>query len=97
LAALVLLSLANFAVSSYELIGIYSQDPNGTLAQQSWFHKWPSFLTGTSEPIYQPSQILVDTEFKSNNTALTYKLTNAYQIDENGMPQSQGSIPYYNN
>lgn len=39
----VLISFANFVASGYDLRTVYASDP-GTIGQDLWFRKWPSWL-----------------------------------------------------
>ncbi|KAI1394790.1 hypothetical protein F4819DRAFT_506623 [Hypoxylon fuscum] len=93
----VLFSLLNFAASGYSLVGINTDNPNTTIANQSWFTRWPTFVSGSTQPTCQPYVLPVNTVFQTNNTAFTYTLTQIYQESDPGIVKIQGSLPYYNN
>jgi len=70
-----LFSFLNFASSGYNLIVQTSSNPNVTISQGDWLQHWPSFLTTKVQPTCQPANIVVNSQFFTNQTALKYTLT----------------------
>ena len=89
---LVLFSLLNFASSGYTLVTIYSCNPNAT-TDQTWLAKWPSILTNKARSQCEPASISIGTQLLTNNSALTYTLTNVNSSSGNLLP----SLNYLNN
>lgn len=72
--ATVILSIFNLPSNDYVLTVEYSSDPNST-ESQAWLQGWPSLSTSKVRAICQPANIPLNTKLLTNNTALTYALT----------------------
>ena len=93
-----LFSFLNLACNGYDLIVQTLSDPNKTVSEGIWFQNWPSYLTSKVQPSWQPVDIHVNTLFFTNQTALTYTLTNVWQVPPTGGNRSVlPSLTYYNN
>lgn len=95
---IVFFSFLNFVSSSYELIVQNSLDPNATVSGRTLPNRLPSFLTKKVLPTCQPNNIPVNSQFFTNQTALTYTLTAVWQHDEVSLGRViSPSLVYYNN
>ncbi|RBR15700.1 hypothetical protein FVER53590_13363 [Fusarium verticillioides] len=92
-----LFTLMNFASSSYELIVQNSLDPNATVARRSLLHRYPSFLTTKVQPKFQPVTLPVNSDFFTNNTALTYTLTSVWERGKEGQRVISPALAYHRN
>jgi hypothetical protein len=98
LVATVLFSFLNFASNGYDLIVQTSSDPNTTISEGIWFQNWPSYLTSKVKPSCQSVDIHVNTLLFTNQTALTYTLTDVWQVLAGGGNRSVlPSLTYFNN
>ncbi|KAK6406379.1 hypothetical protein LTR81_018976 [Elasticomyces elasticus] len=91
-------SLINFVSSGFILINELSSNPNTTQTENRWFASWPSFLTSKAQATCQTLSLPINTQFFTNQTALTYTLTNVWQQklpDGSGPPAP--SLSYTNN
>ena len=93
---IVLLSFMNFVQNSYALAVEYSGDPNITINTGIWFQNWPSYLTSSVRPVCEPANIPVNSQFFTNQTALTYTLTSVFNGSHHDSEASP-SLTYYNN
>lgn len=96
----VLLSFLNFVSTGYTLVVQESSDPNTTVTGGVWMHHWPSFLTSKVQPTCQTVNLPLGSEFFTNQTALTYTLTDVWQPQDGGAGAGNGiapSLSYYNN
>ncbi|KAF9770748.1 hypothetical protein IL306_011647 [Fusarium sp. DS 682] len=93
----VLFTFMNFASSSYELIVQNSIDPNATVAGRGWLQRYPSFLTTKVQPKCQPATLPVNSEFFTNNTALTYTLTSVWEQGKEGQRAISPALTYHRN
>lgn len=96
----VLFSFVNFVSNGFTLINESSGNPNSTASESHWFQHWPSFLTGKFQSTCEPFNLQVNSELFTNQTALTYTVTDIWQPALN--PQNvtntyAPSLPYYNN
>ena len=87
-----LFSIINFASTGYNLVPLYSHDPNVTTSQ-SYFGDWTAAFMGNMKPSCQPASIPVNTVIYSNNSALQYTLTSVKSSEGKALP----SLIYYNN
>ncbi len=92
---LALLSVMNFVQNSYNLEVAYVSDPNSTVTNGVWYSHWPSYLTSSVKPTCQPANIPVGTQFFTNQTGLTWTLTNVWREGEQSA--ALPSLPYLNN
>lgn len=92
----VLFSFLNFASNGYDLIVQTSSDPNATVSQGIWFRNWPSYLTSKVQPRCQATDIHVNSQIFTNQTALTYTLTDVWQ-GSTANPKVLPSLTYFNN
>lgn len=95
--AAVLFSVVNVASSGYFLAVQATKNPNATLAENTWLQNWPSFVTSKIKPTCQSFAIPVKSELFTNNTALTYTLTDVWQDDANGTRKISSSLSYQKN
>lgn len=96
----ILFSLVNFVATGSTLISEVSGDPNVTTAENKWFEQWPSFLTSKSQSACQTFNLPVNSEFSTNQSALTYILTKVWQpvTDLRNITRTYApSLAYYNN
>ncbi|KAF7512916.1 hypothetical protein GJ744_012019 [Endocarpon pusillum] len=99
LVATALFTFLNFASNGYDLIVQTSSDPNTTISEGIWFRKWPSYLTSKVKPSCQSTDIHVNTLLFTNQTALTYTLTDVWQA-RTGDGNNRAVLPsltYFNN
>ncbi|MCJ1375102.1 hypothetical protein MMC20_006336 [Loxospora ochrophaea] len=98
LVATVLFSFLNFASNGYDLIVRTSSDPNTTISEGIWFQNWPSYLTSKVKPSCQSVDINVNSLLFTNQTALTYTLTDVWQVPADGSNRTiLPSLTYFNN
>jgi hypothetical protein len=96
--ATVLFSFLNFASNGYDLIVQTSSDPNKTISEGIWFQNWPSYLTSKVRPSCQSVDIHLNALLFTNQTALTYTLTDVWQVPAGGGNRSVlPSLTYFNN
>jgi hypothetical protein len=94
--AIIIFSFINVASSGYTLVVQSTKDPNATLSENTWLEYWPSFMTTKVRATCQPFHIPVGTQLFTNNTALTYTLTDVWR-DHDGERNISSSLPYQNN
>ena len=92
---IVLLSIMNFVQNSYVLVVQFVDNPNSTIANGSWFSNWPSYLTSSVRPTCEPNNLLVNTQFFTNQSGLTWTLQSIAQ--NNSDSSISPSLPYMNN
>ena len=92
---LVIFSIINFASTGYTSVVEYSKNPNVTTSQ-AWFQDWPSLMTSKVRPTCQSANIPLNTKLLTNNTALTYTLTEVRR-DTDGDRSYLPSLVYFNN
>jgi hypothetical protein len=90
-------SIVNIASSGYTLVVLSTNDPNTTLAQNTWLKHWPSFVTSKTRATCQPLAIPVKTELFTNNTALTYTLMAVWHDTPGDGQNISSSLIYQNN
>lgn len=95
--ATAVLSFLNIAATGYEMNAVESSNPNATTASKTFFHNWPSFMTGNNRPSCDAKILGVSDEYYSSNTAFSYKVQSVWQNSSNGIMQYFGDVPYYNN
>ena len=78
LIATALFSFLNYVSSGYTLQASYLPDSNDTTwaSSDSWLKHWPSAFVGSIRPTCQPSSIPVGTRTMTNNSALSWTITN---------------------
>jgi hypothetical protein len=94
---IVLVTFLSVATSGYETVSVYSANPNDTEAQQTYFSKWPSFLSANTKSTCVSTTVPVSSNFYTNNTAFTYTLSTIQQGPAADSQQIVGSLPYHNN
>lgn len=94
--AVVLLSILNLGSSGYTLAAQYSHDPNATVSVRRSQY-WPSLPTTKPQSTCQSANIPVNTRLFTNNTALTYTLTNVLQKADDVNQTFSSSLVYHNN
>ncbi|GAP85845.1 hypothetical protein SAMD00023353_1401420 [Rosellinia necatrix] len=96
--SLALFTFLNFASAGYNLIVTISTNPNATISEGSWLQHWPSYLSAKVQPTCEPANLPVNSQFFTNQTALTYTLTGVWQHHDATSPQVVSpSLSYYNN
>ncbi|KAJ9664404.1 hypothetical protein H2198_000333 [Neophaeococcomyces mojaviensis] len=73
--ATVLFSLLNFVSNGYNLTVETTNDPNTTLTASTWISKWPSALTSRLQATCQATEVPLQSQLFTNQSALTYSLT----------------------
>ena len=94
--ALVLFSLLNLGSSGYNLVSVYSQNPNATISGYASTNRWPSFIHSSLRPTCDSTVIPVNSQLYTNNTALGYTLTGVWQPYSTNI-ENLGSLVYHNN
>ena len=89
------LSLINLGSSGYTLAAQYSHDPNATVSGIFYNDRF-SHLIIKLEPTCQSVNIPINTKVLTNNTALTYTLTDVLQKTDEAN-QTLSSLVYHNN
>lgn len=79
---LVLFSYLNYASNGFDLTVVTSSNPNATVADRSELSGLPPILTAKYNTKCQPANIVVNSEFFTNQTGLMYRLTAIWQDDE---------------
>jgi hypothetical protein len=98
LLAAVLISFLSIATQGYQIVAVYTPDPNTTHGTPNFFGDWPLFMTENTRSSCSPTTIPIGGEFYTNNTALKDTLSSAWQGDSASSPQNLlGSLPYRNN
>ena len=90
---LALFSFINFISTGYILVVEQSSNPNATVHENPWMRHWPSFLTNKVEPTCQTTNLELGSEWFTNQTALTYSLTDVWQPDGGGAGAGYGVSP----
>ncbi|KAH8649855.1 hypothetical protein BX600DRAFT_441954 [Xylariales sp. PMI_506] len=93
----ILVTFFSIATSGYEMITIYSYNPNATEMHQIYFSNWPSFMSANTRPSCQSNTISVASSFFTNNTAFSYTVKSIWQGDESNPNVLAGSLTYHNN
>ena len=97
LVSAVLFSLLNYVTSGFILINENTSNPNGTDGADGWMQHLPSYFTTNSKSICQPVTLPVGSTLFTNQSALTYTLTAAWQTAPDGANTYAASLPYSNN
>jgi hypothetical protein len=95
--ATILFLLLNFVSSGFYLNVQYSSNPNTTVSEAIWFNHWPSFLTSKGQLTCEALDVQINSKFFTNQTGLTYTLTNAWQSTKEDSVDVLSSMTYYNN
>lgn len=95
--SIALFSLLNFVANGYDLVVQTSTDPNSTTVSTGWLDRWPSYFTKKVRPTCQPVDVPVGSQLFTNQTALSYTLTAAWQLLEGTDSTVLSSLSYYNN
>jgi hypothetical protein len=96
----IIFSMINFVSNGFILISELSENPNSTVAEHQWFQNWPSILSDKSQAICQSLNLPVNSRIFTNQTALTYTITNIWQTDADQHTRQNAiapSLPYNNN
>ncbi|EMD00175.1 hypothetical protein BAUCODRAFT_367508 [Baudoinia panamericana UAMH 10762] len=97
----ILFSFLNLVTSGYTLVVQQSADPNATMANNGvWSRHIPAFLTNKVQPSCQTVNVPLGSELFTNQTALTYTLTDVWQPSGGGAAAGNGvapSLTYFNN
>lgn len=87
--------MMNFVNNSYILEIQNSRDPNITIANGAWFAKWPSYLKRSVQPVCQPQEFSINSQFFTNQSGFEYTLL--YVGDKYRPSAAAPSISYFNN
>ncbi|KAJ9659312.1 hypothetical protein H2198_003188 [Neophaeococcomyces mojaviensis] len=90
--ATILFSFVSFTTSGFNLVSEYYANPN-TTETQSVIAGVSSFFTSRFTPKCQSAEILVGTDFSTNNSALTYTINSVKQANQ----IFSSSLVYHNN
>jgi hypothetical protein len=93
----VLLSAINVAANGYELIVVYMDNYNSTVNQTRWTGRPPFSWFEKALPKCQTREIPVNTQFFTNNSALSYTLTSVWHQNKTGLIHPLPSLKYTNN
>ncbi|TKA74858.1 hypothetical protein B0A55_05342, partial [Friedmanniomyces simplex] len=97
---LALFSAINYMSTGYQLVVVQSSNPNATVQDNLWMRHWPSFLTSKVQPTCQTVNLALGSEWFTNQTAMTYTLTDVWQPEGGGAGAGDGvapSLTYSNN
>jgi hypothetical protein len=80
-------SFVNYVSSGYTLQAAYLSDSNATTwsTSNSWLNHWPSAFVGSIKPTCQPSLIPVGTTTVTNNSALSWTISNVTSHSQAGI------------
>lgn len=93
----VLFTFLNIASTGYNMVIQTSADPNKTTLNEGWLQHWPSLITAKVQPTCQPADVPVNSEFFTNQTALTYALTAVWQEQDGAIITISPALIYGNN
>ncbi|KAK4924541.1 hypothetical protein LTR49_008431 [Elasticomyces elasticus] len=97
---LALFSFINYVSTGYQLVVVQSANPNSTVHENPWMRHWPSFLTSNVQPTCQTANLAIGSKWFTNQTALTYTLTDVWQPDGGNAGAGYGvspSLTYFSN
>ena len=97
LLATVVITMVNVATNGYEMISTTTNDLNATLAQTTWFHTWPSFFSGSTQPKCDPSLISSGSAVATNKTMSPFTYKVAFLAQDEILRSSISSMPYSQN
>ncbi|KAI7343334.1 hypothetical protein KC336_g23062, partial [Hortaea werneckii] len=80
----ILFSLLNFVTTGYTLVTQETSNPNRTITDTVWKRHWPSWITKNVQPKCSAADISVGSKLFTNQTALTYTLTDAWRPSTGG-------------
>ncbi|KAK4446966.1 hypothetical protein QBC34DRAFT_440480 [Podospora aff. communis PSN243] len=91
-------SFLSVATQAYETVSEYSLNPNTTEQGRLMFTGWPTWLTANKQFTLSPTSTPVNTQFLTNNTALTYTIRSIIH-SSSGKTDAvlAASVPYKNN
>lgn len=98
LIATALFSFLNYVSSGYTLQASYLPDSNATTwaSSDNWLKHWPSAFVGNIKPTCQPSSIPLGTRTVTNNSALSWTITNVTLHTSDGI-EPLSSLVYQSN
>lgn len=79
------------------MVTISTKNPNATMAEDFGLRYWPSFMTAKVRSTCEPLHIPIGTQLNTNNTALTYTLTDVWQDYADGARNKSSSLLYQDN
>ncbi|KAK0266384.1 hypothetical protein LTS09_000336 [Friedmanniomyces endolithicus] len=90
---LALFSIINYISTGYQMVVVQSSNPNATIQENPWTRHWPSFFTSKVQPTCETVNLALGSEWFTNQTALTYTLTDVWQPDDGGAGAGYGVAP----
>ncbi|KAK0357377.1 hypothetical protein LTR91_014866 [Friedmanniomyces endolithicus] len=90
---LALFSIINYISTGYQMVVVQSSNPNATIQDNPWMRHWPSFFTSKVQPTCETVNLALGSEWFTNQTALTYTLTDVWQPDDGGAGAGYGVAP----
>ncbi|KAL8693657.1 MAG: hypothetical protein Q9218_001567 [Villophora microphyllina] len=72
-------------------------DPNSTVSKDNWLNHWPSYFTDQTKPKCQPQDVQVNSNFLTNNSALTYTLAGVWSASDRPVHGVSPALTYLNN
>ena len=78
-------------------MSITSTKPNTTESSYTWFGSWPAFLVGNLQATCASTNVPLNTQFQTNNTAFSYVLKAVWAQDDTGRRTATGTLVYHNN
>lgn len=73
-----------------------SSNPNATIVENVWLRHWPSYISRNIQPTCQAVNLPINSQFFTNQTALTCTLTGVWQQD-GGNVNLLPTLTYFNN
>jgi hypothetical protein len=93
----VLVTFLSISTSGYEMVSVYSANPNSTDGTLAYFSRLPSFMTANTMATCDSTTIPINSNFYTNNTAFSYTLSSIWQGDTDDPQSFAGSLPYHYN
>lgn len=72
--AAVFITFLTIAMQGYQIVSVYTSNPNATLQNHAFFNDWPPFLTTNTKASFSPTTNPIGTKFYTKNTAFKYTL-----------------------
>src|ERR1700744_2145718 len=94
--ATVLFSIINLAADGYLLETIYTNDPNATLSEYSWFDRAPWSWANKISATCAPATLTVGSQYFSSNGGLKYSLDSIWAEHQNGSKTFYPALAYPN-
>jgi hypothetical protein len=92
----VFFSFLNFVSTGFDLVVLTSLNPNASIAKGVWLEHWPSYISHNVQPTCQAVNLPINSQFFTNQTALTYTLAGVWKQDDKDVIILP-SLNYFNN